>query len=118
MSTRPLSSTLQVAADASSRDNHENGGVSRVFQISCCDCSFCNKRLYTQCETIQVRDQGMGAALFGYSELYGEIPGGQAELLRVPQAQFIHIKVPVVPPDTVRLSARRVAYRLAGRRVR
>ena len=42
----------------------------------------------------------MGAALFGYSELYGEIPGGQAELLRVPQAQFTHIKVPVGPPDS------------------
>jgi threonine dehydrogenase-like Zn-dependent dehydrogenase len=41
----------------------------------------------------------MGAALFGYSELYGAVPGGQAELLRVPQAQFTHIKVPDGPPD-------------------
>ena len=55
--------------------------------------------LYTQCETTQVRDQGMGAALFGYSKLYGEVPGGQAELLRVPQAQFMPIKVPEGPPD-------------------
>jgi threonine dehydrogenase-like Zn-dependent dehydrogenase len=60
----------------------------------------CDKQLFTQCETTQVRDQGMGAALFGYSELYGEVPGGQAELLRVPQAQFTHIKVPVGPPDS------------------
>jgi threonine dehydrogenase-like Zn-dependent dehydrogenase len=70
------------------------------FQISCGRCYMCEKRLYTQCETTQVRDQGMGAALFGYSELYGEIPGGQAELLRVPQAQFTHIKVPEGPPDS------------------
>ena len=42
----------------------------------------------------------MGAALFGYSELYGQVPGGQAELLRVPQPQFTHIKVPEGPPDT------------------
>ncbi|MCW2661435.1 MAG: hypothetical protein JWP83_2587 [Mycobacterium sp.] len=70
------------------------------FQISCGRCHMCGKQLYTQCETTQVRDQGMGAALFGYSELYGEIPGGQAELLRVPQAQFTHIKVPVGPPDS------------------
>jgi threonine dehydrogenase-like Zn-dependent dehydrogenase len=70
------------------------------FQISCGRCHMCDKQLYTQCETTQVRDQGMGAALFGYSELYGEIPGGQAELLRVPQAQFTHIKVPVGPPDS------------------
>ena len=42
----------------------------------------------------------MGAALFGYSELYGQVAGGQAELLRVPQAQFTHIKVPEGPPDS------------------
>jgi threonine dehydrogenase-like Zn-dependent dehydrogenase len=70
------------------------------FQISCGSCHMCGKQLFTQCETTQVREQGMGAALFGYSELYGEIPGGQAELLRVPQAQFTHIKVPVGPPDS------------------
>lgn len=70
------------------------------FQISCGDCFMCNTKLYTQCETTQVRDQGMGAALFGFSELYGAVPGGQAELLRVPQAQFTHIKVPDGPPDS------------------
>ena len=41
----------------------------------------------------------MGAALFGFSKLYGEVPGGQAELLRVPQAQFMPIKVPHGPVD-------------------
>jgi threonine dehydrogenase-like Zn-dependent dehydrogenase len=70
------------------------------FQISCGSCHMCDEKLYTQCETTQVRDQGMGAALFGYSELYGSVPGGQAELLRVPQAQFTHIKVPEGPPDS------------------
>ncbi len=70
------------------------------FQISCGHCYMCDEQLYTQCETTQVRDQGMGAALFGYSELYGEVPGGQAEYLRVPQAQFTHIKVPEGPPDS------------------
>ncbi len=70
------------------------------FQISCGSCYMCDQQLYTQCETTQVRGQGMGAALFGYSELYGSVPGGQAELLRVPQAQFTHIKVPAGPPDS------------------
>ncbi|MFZ3319699.1 MAG: zinc-dependent alcohol dehydrogenase [Mycobacterium sp.] len=70
------------------------------FQISCGSCYMCDRQLYTQCETTQVRDHGMGAALFGYSELYGEVPGGQAELLRVPQAQFTHIKVPSGQPDS------------------
>jgi threonine dehydrogenase-like Zn-dependent dehydrogenase len=70
------------------------------FQISCGSCFMCDQQLYTQCETTQVREHGMGAALFGYSELYGSVPGGQAELLRVPQAQFTHIKVPLGPPDS------------------
>jgi len=41
----------------------------------------------------------MGAALFGYTKLYGQVPGGQAEFLRVPQAQYGPIKVPEGPPD-------------------
>ncbi len=70
------------------------------FQISCGSCYMCDSSLYTQCETTQVRDQGMGAALFGFSSLYGAVPGGQAEYLRVPQAQFTHIKVPEGPADS------------------
>ena len=69
------------------------------FNISCGHCFMCGQGLHSQCETTQVRDQGMGAALFGYTKLYGEVPGGQAELLRVPQAQFGPIKVPDGPPD-------------------
>ncbi|BBY27980.1 zinc-dependent alcohol dehydrogenase [Mycolicibacterium sediminis] len=70
------------------------------FQISCGSCFMCDRLLYTQCETTQVREKGMGAALFGYSELYGSVPGGQAEYLRIPQAQFTHVKVPDGPPDS------------------
>jgi threonine dehydrogenase-like Zn-dependent dehydrogenase len=69
------------------------------FQISCGSCFMCGQELYTQCETTQVREQGTGAALFGYSKLYGQVPGGQAEYLRIPQAQFTHIKVPDEGPD-------------------
>ncbi len=69
------------------------------FQISCGSCYMCNQTLFSQCETTQVRKEGSGAALFGYSKLYGQVPGGQAEYLRVPQAQFTHIKVPHGPPD-------------------
>lgn len=70
------------------------------FQISCGHCYMCDTGLMTQCETTQVREQGSGAALFGYSKLYGQVPGGQAEYLRVPHADFTHIKVPEGPPDT------------------
>ncbi len=69
------------------------------FNISCGHCFMCDRQLYTQCETTQVREHGTGAALFGYSKLYGHIPGGQAEYLRVPQAHFGPIKVPEGPPD-------------------
>src|ERR687897_828919 len=69
------------------------------FNISCGHCFMCEHGLQSQCETTQVRDEGMGAALLGYTKLYGEVPGGQAELLRVPRAQFGPIKVPEGPPD-------------------
>ena len=69
------------------------------FQIACGHCWMCSRSLYSQCETTQVRDEGSGAALFGYSKLYGQVPGGQAQYLRVPQAQFTHISVPHGPPD-------------------
>ncbi len=69
------------------------------FQISCGHCFMCNQGLQTQCETTQVRDQNMGAALFGYTKLYGQVPGAQAEYLRVPHADFMPIKVPEGPPD-------------------
>jgi threonine dehydrogenase-like Zn-dependent dehydrogenase len=73
--------------------------VVMPFQISCGHCFMCEQNLQTQCETTQVRAQGMGAALYGYTKLYGEVPGGQAELLRVPYANYNPIKVPEGPPD-------------------
>jgi threonine dehydrogenase-like Zn-dependent dehydrogenase len=69
------------------------------FNISCGHCFMCEQGLQSQCETTQVREQGTGAALFGYTKLYGQVPGGQAELLRVPQAHYGPIKVPEGPPD-------------------
>ncbi len=69
------------------------------FNISCGSCFMCDRQLYAQCETTQVRAAGKGAALFGYTSLYGSVPGGQAQYLRVPQAQFGPIKIPDGPPD-------------------
>ena len=69
------------------------------FNISCGSCWMCEHQLFSQCETTQVRDQDKGAALFGYTKLYGQVPGGQAEYLRVPQAHFGPIKVPEGPSD-------------------
>ena len=64
------------------------------FNISCGSCWMCDQSLFAQCETTQVRDEEKGASLFGYTRLYGSVPGGQAEYLRVPQAHFGPIKVP------------------------
>ena len=69
------------------------------FNISCGHCWMCERGLQTQCETTQNRDQGMGASLFGYTKLYGQVAGGQAEFLRIPQAQYGPIPVPDGPPD-------------------
>ncbi len=65
------------------------------FGIACGSCGMCALGLQSQCETTQVRSQGTGAALFGYTSLYGAVPGGQAQYLRVPQAHY----GPVVVPD-------------------
>jgi threonine dehydrogenase-like Zn-dependent dehydrogenase len=73
--------------------------VVMPFNISCGHCFMCERQLYAQCETTQVREYDKGASLFGYTKLYGEVPGGQAEYLRVPQAHFGPIKVPEGPPD-------------------
>jgi threonine dehydrogenase-like Zn-dependent dehydrogenase len=69
------------------------------FQISCGSCYMCDQGLQTQCETTQVREHGMGAMLFGYTKLYGQVPGGQAEYLRVPHADYGPVKVPDGPAD-------------------
>jgi threonine dehydrogenase-like Zn-dependent dehydrogenase len=69
------------------------------FNISCGHCFMCGNGLQSQCETTQVHEHDTGAALFGYTKLYGQVAGGQAELLRVPHADYGPIVVPEGPPD-------------------
>ncbi|MET8358441.1 zinc-dependent alcohol dehydrogenase [Micromonospora sp. NPDC005171] len=69
------------------------------FNIACGRCWMCSRQLYAQCETTQVTSEGKGASLFGYTSLYGSVPGGQAEYLRVPQAHFGPIKIPQTGAD-------------------
>ena len=69
------------------------------FNISCGTCWMCSEGLHSQCETTQNREQGFGASLFGYTKLYGQVPGGQAEYLRVPFGNTLPIKVPDAPLD-------------------
>ncbi|MBA2465974.1 MAG: glutathione-dependent formaldehyde dehydrogenase, partial [Nocardioidaceae bacterium] len=93
--------SMGIVEEVGSEVSHIKPGDRVVvpFNISCGSCWMCSRGLFAQCETTQNREQGKGASLFGYTELYGSVPGGQAEYLRVPQAQFGPIKVPQDGPD-------------------
>lgn len=69
------------------------------FTISCGSCWMCQRGLFSQCETTQVKDFGSGDQLFGYSKLYGSVPGAQAQFLRVPHADFGPVNVGEELPD-------------------
>lgn len=86
----PMGRVVEAGPDSNVRPDDR---VVIPFQIACGSCYFCTKGLQTQCETTQVKDQGSGAPLFGYSQLYGSVPGGQAQYLRVPHADYGPIKV-------------------------
>jgi threonine dehydrogenase-like Zn-dependent dehydrogenase len=88
----PMGIVEEVGSEVS--DIKAGDRVVIPFNISCGHCYMCDQELFAQCETTQVREYDKGAALFGYTKLYGEVPGGQAQYLRVPQAHFGPIKVP------------------------
>ena len=92
---------MGIVTEVGSQVKHLQPGDRVVvpFNIACGHCWMCSRKLYAACETTQVRAHGKGAALFGYTELYGSVPGGQAEYLRVPQAQFGPITIPDGPAD-------------------
>jgi threonine dehydrogenase-like Zn-dependent dehydrogenase len=92
---------LGIVQDVGAAVSHIKPGDRVVipFNISCGSCWMCTRGFFAQCETTQNRETGKGASLFGYTELYGSVPGGQAEFLRVPQAHFGPIKIPEEHPD-------------------
>jgi threonine dehydrogenase-like Zn-dependent dehydrogenase len=72
------------------------------FLISCGHCFFCDKQLYSCCEntnpdpgaSAMQNDIRPPAALYGYTHLYGGVPGGQAQWARVRNADFNAFKIP------------------------
>ena len=76
------------------------------FTICCGQCWFCQKGLWSACDTTnrtpEIAQKLMGhapAGLFGYSALTGSYPGGQAQYLRVPHANVTSLKVENDLPD-------------------
>jgi len=69
------------------------------FTIACGECFMCQHGLQSQCETTQVREHDSGASLYGYTKLYGQVPGGQAQFLRVKRADANAIVVGDDLPD-------------------
>src|SRR5215213_355825 len=116
---------MGIVEEVGSEVNHIQPGdrVVMLFNISCGHCFMCDRQLYAQCETTQVKEYDKGAALFGYTKLYGQVPGGQAEYLRVPQAHFGPILRPHqgargITGRAVPVPLGRPAHLLAGGRVR
>lgn len=69
------------------------------FNVCCGSCWMCEQGLFSQCETTQNHEHGTGASFFGYSKLYGQVPGGQAEYMRVPFGDFLPVKLPAEHDD-------------------
>jgi threonine dehydrogenase-like Zn-dependent dehydrogenase len=92
---------MGVVEEVGSAVHHLDVGDRVVipFNVSCGHCWMCQHSLQSQCETTQNTEHGTGASLLGYSKLYGQVPGGQAEYLRVPHADYGAIKVSKGPPD-------------------
>jgi threonine dehydrogenase-like Zn-dependent dehydrogenase len=93
----PIGVVEEVGRDVTSLRRGDR--VVVPFNLSCGRCWMCARGLHSQCETTQNVEQGTGASLFGYSKLYGQVPGAQAEYLRVPFGDQLPIKVPDGPPD-------------------
>ncbi|TFV78247.1 glutathione-dependent formaldehyde dehydrogenase [Blastococcus sp. CT_GayMR19] len=97
MGHEPMGIVREVGSDVTAVKAGDR--VVVPFNISCGTCWMCSQGLQSQCETTQNREQGFGASLFGYTKLYGQVPGGQAEYLRVPFGNTLPIKVPDGLPD-------------------
>ena len=100
----PMGEVMEVGSEV--KNLKAGDRVVVPFTIACGTCFFCQKELYSCCDTTN-RDAEkaaklMGhapAGLFGYSHITGHYPGGQAEYLRVPHADVGPIKIESSLPD-------------------
>ncbi len=64
------------------------------FNIGCGECFYCKHQMESQCDESNPNPHTDAGGLFGFSKDNGNFPGGQAEYLRVPFADFSSFKVP------------------------
>jgi threonine dehydrogenase-like Zn-dependent dehydrogenase len=95
----PMGEVVEVGKNV--RTLNKGDRVVVPFTISCGECFFCRKGLFSLCDTTnpnrKIAEKMMGhspAGLFGYSHMLGGYPGGQAQYLRVPYADVGPIKIP------------------------
>jgi threonine dehydrogenase-like Zn-dependent dehydrogenase len=95
----PMGEVIEVGRDVAKLKKGDR--VVVPFTISCGSCWFCQRQLYSLCDTsnpnAEIARQAMGqspAGLFGYSHMLGGYAGGQAEYLRVPFADVGPLKIP------------------------
>jgi threonine dehydrogenase-like Zn-dependent dehydrogenase len=93
-----MGEVVEVGADVKNRRIGDR--VVVAFPISCGNCFFCTKELYSLCENSNpnawMAEKLFGhspAGIFGYSHLTGGFAGGQAEYVRVPFADIGTIKI-------------------------
>ncbi|MCY0990473.1 glutathione-dependent formaldehyde dehydrogenase [Nannocystis sp. ILAH1] len=93
-----MGEVLEVGREV--RDVQKGDRVVVPFNISCGDCFFCKRQLWSLCDrsnpNAALATKQFGAApagLFGYSHMFGGYPGGQAEYVRVPFADVNHVKI-------------------------
>ncbi|ADC48838.1 bacillithiol-dependent formaldehyde dehydrogenase [Alkalihalophilus pseudofirmus OF4] len=86
----PMGIVEEVGANVKSLKKGDR--VVVPFNIGCGTCFFCQNQMESQCDESNPHSDSGG--LFGFSKMFGNYPGGQAEYLRVPYADFTSFKVP------------------------
>ncbi|GGA46082.1 zinc-dependent alcohol dehydrogenase [Psychrobacillus lasiicapitis] len=64
------------------------------FNVSCGECFYCQNDLESQCDNSNDNPAVDSGGYLGFTERYGNYPGGQAEYLRVPYGNFMPFVIP------------------------
>ncbi|MEP9409234.1 zinc-dependent alcohol dehydrogenase [Peribacillus frigoritolerans] len=64
------------------------------FNISCGHCYYCEHDMESQCDNSNPNEAVDTGGYFGFTERYGNYPGGQAEYFRVPYGNFMPFVIP------------------------